>query len=287
MLQLCGFECACVSDTGGHSCLRSPIDMIDCVCFFGYFCCCCCMQAGTSVITCAFGDIWSDMTTEHKFPVEIRVEIPSFLLDHVSPLDTESAVAYYCAKIEDGSITQFAKSFCLEAKMLCHEGGDMMEIPYRPQQHEEVVDDHLISGEYSGQSGKEVTEEDMFHPLLTHSTSFSARDLAAGNDIHLAVDSIRDLFPTMSFLPQNVSKLLPFSRYLFTVINKLGLDQFLRRYCRPVRVLIADCGLQNSVKMPNYSAEKLKKQITAIAFIVEMHARIVQCFSVRNRNMIN
>lgn len=182
--------------------------------FFGLFCC---MQAG-SAITCAFGDIWSDIT-EHKSPV--RVEIPSILLDHVSPLDTESAVAY-CAKIEDGSITQFSKSFCLEAKMLCHDGD--MEIPYPPQ-HEEVVD-HLISGE-SGQSGKLVAEV-MFHPL-THSTSFSATDLTAGNDIHFPVDSIRDLFPTMSFLPLNLSKLLPFSRYLQW---ETGLDQCLRRYCK-------------------------------------------------------
>jgi hypothetical protein len=189
----------------GHAC---GLLLIDCVLFLvKNFCC---IQAG-SVITCAFGDIWSDMT-EHKFPV--RVEIPSILLDHVSPLDTESAVAY-CAKIEDGSITQFSKSFCLEAEMLCREVD--MEIPYRPQ-HEEVVD-HLISGE-SGQSAKLVAAEDMFHPL-THSTSFSAKDLAAGNDIHLPVDSIRDLFPTMSFLPQNLSKRLPFSRYLFTVRNKV------------------------------------------------------------------
>lgn len=125
-----------------------------------------------------------------------RVMIPSILMDHLSPLDAKTA-SLYASKIGDGSIAQHAEEFCSEAKLLCDADVKILD----PSMDISFKD--LLEGGNLLQKAKDMIEAstEMF---------FNLRDLEIGKDIKISAN-LRDQYPTTSFLPESLAKIMPVS----------------------------------------------------------------------------
>ncbi|KAG0571003.1 hypothetical protein KC19_6G204200 [Ceratodon purpureus] len=125
-----------------------------------------------------------------------RVTMPSILMDYASPLDTKAA-SLYAAKIEDGSIAQHAKDFCTEAKLLCDADVNL-------------VDPSLDISLKSLLEGGNLLERAKAMVDASQAMFFGPKDLVAGKDIKMPT-TFHDQYPTTSFLPESLAKLMPLS----------------------------------------------------------------------------
>lgn len=123
-----------------------------------------------------------------------RVTMPSILLNHASPLDTKAA-SLYAAKIEDGSIAQNAKDFCVEAKLLCDANVNLIDPSF------DISLKNLLEGGSLLERVKAMVD-------ASQAMFFSTKELVAGKDIKM-LTSIHDQYPTISFLPQSLAQLMP------------------------------------------------------------------------------
>lgn len=122
-----------------------------------------------------------------------NVEMPALLMDHVSPLDTKAASSY-AAKIEDGSLAQHAKDFCLEAKLLCD-----AEIPLLDPTLD-ISMKNLLEGGNLLERAKAIVEG-------SQAMFFGAKELVVGKEIKMPA-TLHDQYPTTSFLPESLAKLI-------------------------------------------------------------------------------
>ena len=125
-----------------------------------------------------------------------RVTMPSTLMDHISPLDAKAA-SLYAAKIEDGSIAQHAKDFCTEAKLLCDADVNLVDPSL------DISLKNLLEGGNLLERAKAMMD-------ASQAMFFGPQELVAGKDIKMPT-TLHDQYPTTSFLPESLAKLMPLS----------------------------------------------------------------------------